>query len=407
MKNIMKRFLLFALPAVLLAACNNEEGLNSTATPRVKYIRSTDPALAEIYLTSASMGELIAIIGDGLEGVCSVRFNDVEAKLNPTYITSTAVLVNVPGTLPTEITNTITLTTKKGRSCVVENFITKAPSPVINSVSCEWTRPGEALAIHGNYFFDKADGSPIECTIGGIEAAVTACTATRLDVTVPDGVDATAKQRIVLANDNGEARSAFYLYDRDNIFIDFEELNDQGLPVWDNWGRCKDDIHSENGIDGNYMLMTGKAADWGWDENLSLFFCNILNEAGDLRRELIPEQADIADYVLKFEIRADAWDDLYMAMWFSDLYNSFSVDGTEPQCHWRGYSLGLETGVWTTATVPLSEFCYGKSEDESRTLTASLVRNFCIFFFGALDDSANADTPISIALDNFRVVKKQ
>ena len=245
MKNIMKRFLLFALPAVLLAACNNEEGLNSTATPRVKYIRSTDPALAEIYLTSASMGELIAIIGDGLEGVCSVRFNDVEAKLNPTYITSTAVLVNVPGTLPTEITNTITLTTKKGRSCVVENFITKAPSPVINSVSCEWTRPGEALAIHGNYFFDKADGSPIECTIGGIEAAVTACTATRLDVTVPDGVDATAKQRIVLANDNGEARSAFYLYDRDDIFIDFEELNDQGLPVWDNWGRCKDDIHSE------------------------------------------------------------------------------------------------------------------------------------------------------------------
>ena len=64
MKNIMKRFLLFALPAVLLAACNNEEGLNSTATPRVKYIRSTDPALADIYLTSAAMGELIAIIGN-------------------------------------------------------------------------------------------------------------------------------------------------------------------------------------------------------------------------------------------------------------------------------------------------------------------------------------------------------
>lgn len=406
MKNIVKRFILLAATVLFLAACNNEEGLNSTATPRVKYIRSTDPALAEIYLTSASMGELIAIIGDGLEGVCSVRFNDVEAKLNPTYISATAVLVNVPGTLPTEITNTITLTTKKGRNCVVENFITKAPSPVVNSVSCEWTQPGGTLAIHGNYFFDKADGSTIDCTIGGLEATVTACSTTRLDVTVPASLDTSTKQRIIVSNDNGEGRSAFYLYDRDGIFIDFEELNDQGLPAWDTWGRCKDDIHSEDGIDGNYMLMSGKAADWNWDENLSLFFCNILDEAGTLRQELLPEKAEVSDCTLKFEVRADAWTDLYMTLWFSDLYNTFSVDGTEPQCHWRGYDLGLESGAWTTVSIPLSEFCYGKSEDESRTLTSSLVKNFCIFFFGALDDATHADTPINIALDNFRVVNQ-
>lgn len=407
MKTLLKSLVLMSVAALLFTACKDDEGLDSTATPRVKYIRSTDPAQAEVYLTSAAMGELIALVGDGLEGVCSVRFNDVEAKLNPTYITSTTVLVNVPATLPAEITNTITLTTKKGKSCVVSNFITKAPSPVIGSVSCEWAKPGDAISIRGNYFFDKADGSAIECSIGGVQAEVKEYTTTEIKAVVPASVDTSSKQRIVVTNDNGTGRSTFFLYDRDNIFIDFEQLNDTGVPVWDSWGRCKDDIHTENGIDGNYMLMSGKAADWNWDENLSLFFCNIQNDAGDLLQQLLPDKADVADYSLKFEIRADAWSDLYMTMWFTNKYNTFSVDDDEPQCHWRGFSEGFEPGVWTTATVPLSAFCYGKEETESRTLIPSLVKNYCIFFFGSMDDTANADTPISIALDNFRLVKKQ
>ncbi|MDE7122821.1 MAG: hypothetical protein K2N93_00500, partial [Alistipes sp.] len=85
MKNRLKSLLLALTAVVAFAACTADEGLDSTATPVVKYIRYTDPAQADVYLTSASMGELIAIVGTGLEGVCSVRFNDVEAKLNPTY----------------------------------------------------------------------------------------------------------------------------------------------------------------------------------------------------------------------------------------------------------------------------------------------------------------------------------
>lgn len=401
MKNILKYLLLTATAACIVSSCNNDEGLNSTATPSVKYIRYTDPAQADVYLTSASMGELIAIIGNGLEGTNSVRFNNVEAKLNPTYITSNTVLVNVPSTLPSEITNTITLTTKKGKRCVVENFITKAPSPSITSVSCEWAKPGEAITVHGNYFFDKADGSAIELTIGGIPARVSSYTSTEIKATVPESVDTSSGQRIAASNDNGTGRSSFYMYDRDDIFIDFEDLS------WDAWGRSDGDIYSENGIDGNYMLMTGKAADWNWDENLSLFYTNV-KEDGTVNRQLLPDGSDVADYVLKFEIRRDAWSDLYMTMWFTNKYNTFSVDEEEPQCHWRPF-LTPETypeGEWVTATVPLPEFCYGKSEDDSRTLTASYVKNFCIFFFGSLDDSANADTPIRIAVDNFRVVKK-
>lgn len=403
MKTILKSLFLAAAVVLAFTSCKDDEGLNSTATPSVKYIRSTDPALSEIYLTSASMGELIAIVGEDLEGVCSVRFNDVEAKLNPTYITSHTVLVNVPGTLPQQITNTITLKTKKGRTCVVENFITKAPIPAIASVTCEWAQPGQEIVISGNYFFKKADGSDIELTIGGIPAAITSFTTTEVTATVPAGIDTSSKQRIILSNDNGTGRSMFYLYDTDDVFIDFEDLS------WDGWGRSSGDIFTENGISGGYMLFKGKSASWNWDENLSLFYCN-LNEDGSVNRRLLPVGAEPADYVLKFELRVDSWSDLFMGIWFSDQYNTFSEAGPEAQCHWRTPYQQPDVypqGAWRTATIPLTSFSVAKDESEARTLTISQMKNLCIFFFGALDDEANAGVPLQIAVDNFRLVKKQ
>lgn len=401
MKNRLKNLLLALTVVVAFTACKDDEGLDSTATPVVKYIRYTDPAQSDVYLTSASMGELIAIIGSGLEGVCSVRFNDVEAKLNPTYITANSVLVNVPGTLPTEITNTITLTTRKGRTCVVENFVSKAPAPVIGSVSCEWAKPGDAVVIRGNYFFSKADGSDPELTIGGLPVAIDSYTNTELFATIPAGLDTSVRQRITLENDNGTGRSMFYLYDRSDIFIDFEDLS------WDWWGRSSGDIFTDRGIDGSYMFLNGTSAAWNWNEDLSLFYCNI-NEDGSVNTQLLPEGDDVSDYSLKFEIRADAWVDGYMAMWFTGEYNTFSIDGDEAQCHWRGYEQGLSSGEWTTVTIPLTEFCCDKEETTtSRTLKSSDMKSFCIFFFGSLSDDANSGAALQIAVDNFRLVKKQ
>ncbi|MDE7123759.1 MAG: hypothetical protein K2N93_05575, partial [Alistipes sp.] len=316
-------------------------------------------------------------------------------------ITSETVLVNVPGTLPTEITNTITLTTRKGRTCVVENFVSKAPAPVIGSVSCEWARPGDAVVVRGNYFFRKADGSDPELTIGGLPAAIESFTNTELTAVIPEGLDTSVRQRIALENDNGTGRSMFYLYDRSDIFIDFEELS------WDWWGRSSGDIFADGGVDGSYMYMNGTSAAWNWNEDLSLFYCNI-NEDGSVNTQLIPEGDDVSDYSLKFEIRADAWVDGYMAMWFTGQYNTFSIDGDEAQCHWRGYEQGLPSGEWATVTIPLTEFCYDKEETTaSRTLKSSDMKSFCIFFFGSLSDDANSGAALQIAVDNFRLVKKQ
>lgn len=401
MKNIVKSLFLAAAVLLTFAACKDDEGIDSSATPVVKYIRSTDPAQAEVYLTSASMGDMIAIIGTGLEGVCSVRFNDVEALLNPAYVTSTAVIVSVPGTLPAETTNTVTLTTGKGRRCVVENFVTRAPAPVINGMSCEWARPGEEVTLYGDYFFNNPDGSDPELSFGGLPAEIVSHTTTRIVTKVPDALDSSSRQRIMLANENGTGRSTFYMYDRSDIFIDFEDLS------WDWWGRCTNDIFSENGIDGSYMLMKGESAVWNWNEDLSLFYCNI-NEDLSVNRELIGAAEDPADYSLKFELRVDAWVDLAMAMWFTGEYNTFSIDGPEAQCHWKGYAEGYPAEKWVTVSIPLSDFFLDKEENEkNRVLTTAQMKSFCIFFFGGLENDAAAGQPLQIAVDNFRLVKKQ
>lgn len=400
MKNIFRILALSLFAATLFVGCSSEEGINSDSQPMVKYIRSTDTDLQDVYLTSAAMGQMIAIIGDGLEGVCSVMFNDVPAKLNPTYITSTAIVVQVPATLPTVITNTITLTTGKGKVCVVENFVSMAPAPAVISVSNEWALPGSEIKIAGNYFFAKSDGSPIEVTIGGILSELRSITDTEIVAVVPRTIDTSTKQRIIATNDNGIGRSSFYLYDSSDVFMDFDDLS------WDWWGRCAGDIYTEGGISNSYVRLVGKAAAWNWDENLSLFFCN-LNSDGTAINPIIDETESVENYVLKFEIKVDAWSDLKMAMWFTDVYNEFSIDGTQAQCHWAGYKAGLPKGEWTTVTIPLTDFNTNKEENETRKLAASQVKSFCVFFFGGLENDANANSPIDMSIDNVRLVKKQ
>ncbi len=400
MKKIFRILALSLVAVTALVGCKQEESVESDSQPVVKYIRSTDPEQQDVYLTSAAMGQMIALIGEGLEGVCSVKFNDVAAKLNPTYITATSIVVQVPATLPTEITNTITLTTGKGKSCVVENFVSMAPAPLVSSISCEWALPGTEVTISGNYFFDKADGSPIELTIGGQAAELKSVTSTEIVAVVPAGIDTSTKQRVIAMNDNGTGRSSFYLYDKSDVFMDFDDIS------WDWWGRCTNDLFTEGGIDGQYVKLVGKAAAWNWDENLSLFFCNLL-EDGSAPKELIPADDNVGDYNLKFEIKAVAWNDLKMAMWFTDVYNEFSIDGAQAQCHWAGYKAGLPADKWTTVTIPLTDFNTNKEENEDRTLTTAQMKSFCIFFFGNLEDEAQANTPIELWMDNVRLVKKQ
>ena len=95
-------------------------------------------------------------------------------------------------------------------------------------------------------------------------------------------------------------------------------------------------------------------------------------------------------------------------MWFAGQYNTFSIDGEEAQYHWKPFADdSVIKGEWTTVTIPLSDFKVDKEETvNDRTLSRGDMGNFYIFFFGGLADDANAGTPISVYIDNFRIVRQ-
>src|SRR5687768_10275318 len=101
MKSINKTLLLLLMAIATIAtytSCTKED----SGEPRIKYVRITRPESSDSLLVGAGQGQLVAIIGENLGDVREIWFNDHAASLNPTYITNTSILVNVPTPLPTQ-----------------------------------------------------------------------------------------------------------------------------------------------------------------------------------------------------------------------------------------------------------------------------------------------------------------
>lgn len=403
MKNIFRNIALVAAALLSLYSCQKDteivNNVDSDAVPTIKYIRPTDTATSDQLLTSGAMGDVIAIIGEGLEGVKEIYFNNVAAELNPVLITPNSIVCQIPAVMPTEITNTMTLITGKGKK-VVYDFAVEIPKPFVTSTSCEWAKVGTDMTLYGQYFFAKKEGSPFIVTFpGGVVAEVKSYTENEIVVVVPE---CNLSGEITVEGEYGASLTKFKYRDDEGMFIDFEDIS------WDWWGYTGNYVKNDSeGISGAYVEMVGSAADWNWNTSgLALYMADNINEDGSFVENLIPEGADPANYTFKFEARINSWSDLDMSMWFSGLYNTFSIDGAEGQFHWSGFKDGTPKGEWVTISVPMTSFNTNKEENVTdRVVTAADMGSFNIFFFGACDDAANAGTPISIYMDNFRLVE--
>src|SRR5687768_3879061 len=115
MKTINKTLaLLFMAVAVMsvYTSCKKDD----VGEPRIKYVRITSPESSDSLLVGAGQGQLIAIVGENLQSVTEIWFNDHKAVLTPTYMTSTSILVRVPTPLPTQISNQVKLLFADGRT---------------------------------------------------------------------------------------------------------------------------------------------------------------------------------------------------------------------------------------------------------------------------------------------------
>jgi hypothetical protein len=390
MKNIIKILSLLFVAALSFTACNKDD--DESATPSIKYVRPTDAAAADSLLVAASMGQTIAIIGENMQDVNAVYFNDQKAKLNPVYVTSTSIIVTIPGTIPEEVSNTMTLGTSGGAN-VVYDFAVLITTPSVESISCEWALDGSEAIIYGAYFFPTIEGNIEVLFPGNLEAEVLEFSDEQIKVKVPDGA---LKGYITVSNDYGKGRSDFVFRDDYGIFIDGENPGE-----WNNWGLS--DFDTEGGIDGAYVNFEGTTGGWAWPANqIQLFYVNPTGAP-------LASEGEVEDYALRFEVYCHEWHDTPMLIWF-DTDAAHNVDGPDAQYHWRPYdnngvSENYTTGSWITVTMPLSDFVYSKDESETDRKISSLdeLQNLNMMWFGAVNESTT-EFGLKMWVDNLRIV---
>ncbi|MDR3127123.1 MAG: hypothetical protein LBU08_01435 [Tannerellaceae bacterium] len=147
--------LLLLLP--LFFSCEKQQAPESNFF--VHYIRLTDPA-QPAPLSRAARGATVALVGQGLDNIVAVAFNDLEAVLNPVFVTPTTLIVTIPDAIPDDISHTVRLRTANGLFFLYSHFIVELPLPVITSISDPQAADSAELTLHGAHFYTTSQGPP-------------------------------------------------------------------------------------------------------------------------------------------------------------------------------------------------------------------------------------------------------
>jgi hypothetical protein len=353
MKTINQSILLLIMAFAMVSnfsSCKKED-LPNGGQPRITYVRVTNPKSADSLLVGAAQGNLIAIIGENLGTAQSMWFNNQPATLNPTYVTNTSILVNVPSPIPTVITNKLKIYFANGDS-LLYNFEVQISKPSITSMTSEYVNTGDVATINGNFFY-----APLTVKFtGGVSGTVASVTDKVLQIRVPAGAQ---PGPITVTTNFGETKSDFWFRDNRNIFISSDP--------WEGWNGSGFVVTTPGPsdppkINGNYIRVTKKVGDYPYLE-----VADGPASAMPIHSKIIPDAAILnpKDYNFKFEVNtikpynanliifnagtsaadasAYAWKPPYdsKGQWqtvvipYEDVYNSYKVKPTvNPSGYW-------------------------------------------------------------------------
>ena len=282
-------FFLFAITAVLAFSSCEKDNSNDGA-PSIQYVRVTNPESSDSLLVGASQGSLIAIVGQNLGGAQRMWFNNREASLNPTYITNTTILVNVPSLIPTEITNKLKIYFSNGDSLLYD-FEVQISEPAVSNMLSEYVNTGEVATIRGDYFY-----APLTVTFtGGVEGTLVSVEDKIIEVRVPDGAQ---PGPVTVKTNFGETVSDFWFRDNRNIFISSDPFTGwwNSSYVVEPSAVGADDPVS---INGNYIRFKKPIGAWSWNEVAG----GPASAMGAISKN-VPDAAILkpSDFNLKFEV---------------------------------------------------------------------------------------------------------
>ena len=368
---------IFALTLIVMhTSCSKDD---DEGTPRIDYIRITDPDSSDSLLVSAGQGHMIAIIGENLSGAEAIIFNNVVASLTSTYITNTSIIVNVPTEVPTEVTNTFTIYFANGET-LTHDFIVSINKPSVTGMMCEYVNDGGTAVIYGNYFYE-----PLTVIFpGDLEATINtvADDNTSITVIVPEG---TEPGHIAVKSNFGIGQSTFKFRDDRNIVISSDPFT--------GWWNA-DFVVSNPGADdpelinGNYIRVNKQIGAWGWTEVAG----GPASAMGDISKN-IPDDAILHPelYSCKFEMNT------LKPFNGSSIRLNFGLNSENNDAYLFNPPYDTE-GKWETISIPFEEMVKAYKDNGSTVEVNHDGYWSRVLIFGgtALD--------CDICFDNFRIV---
>ncbi|MDR3129728.1 MAG: hypothetical protein LBU03_05770 [Tannerellaceae bacterium] len=222
--NKLLLFIAF-LPIVSFSSCDNEEDPERKVI--VHYIRFTDPTNI-VPISRAPRGSTIAFVGEGLEKICGVTFNDIEATLNPVFVTPTTFIVSIPNEIPNVITHSIYLRTSDGLFFVYSPFFVELPVPYIRAISDLQAADSVEVTLYGAHFYADVQGNPpVVIFSPELDAEVLSVERDSLIVRVPMG---TQQGAVTVTTEYGSATSSF-IFRPDRIPAEPPESDGNETPV--------------------------------------------------------------------------------------------------------------------------------------------------------------------------------
>jgi hypothetical protein len=291
MKFNDKRFLFLFLAAIATAvvvSCSDDD-LPNNGKPKVSYVRVTDPAASDSMVVAAGQGQMLAIMGENLQGARELWINDQRATLSPTFITSKSIITRVPSQIPEVITNEMKIIFADGESLIYD-FAVDISEPLISYMKSEFVNAGDLAVITGNYFYE-----PLTVTFtGGVTGEIVTVEDELLEVRVPDGAE---PGPITITTNFGATESDFWFRDNRNIIASFDGTT-AGLWHGPNYIVSSDDDIPV--INGKFIRMKRDLGAWGWFE----LYVGPSNSDAALELKNIPEEAFTRpeEYSLKFEL---------------------------------------------------------------------------------------------------------
>jgi hypothetical protein len=380
MKTFNKILLTLLMAAGLVGTFISCEKDDDSGTPSISYVRITRPESSDSLLVGAGQGQLIAIVGDHLQDAVEIWFNDRQARITPTYVTRTNILVSVPTLIPLTLTNKLKIIFKNGYE-LLHNFQVQISEPVVNSMASEFVNDGDVATVFGNYFY-----APLTVTFtGGVTGTIVNRKDGELQVQVPAGAQ---PGPITVKTNFGEIKSTFWFRDSRNHIID----GDPGEGWWGTYFVSNPNPAAGDPakISGNYYRFKKQTKAWTWD---SPEVAGGPASAMPTKSKNIPNEAiqNPADFNVKFEINT------LKPYNKSRVILNVGLTGEDNDGYvWQPPF--NTTGQWRTVTIPFEEMV---AKYKNKPVISADGYWSRILIFGG--DDFDAD----LAFDNLRVVPKK